>query len=200
MPSPLKAKHTQKSTLSESMQLNDSLSKELQPIVYTPEDCRKTSQNPCTVTFLKPSLHTTSFQANSNINSNNSSKMLCEVDTPLSRRKEYGQEDLDPTFIIREDTRSLKSTLPEQESLSNNNVLQRYRKRVFANSSFFFSIAFKLLAFFFFFSYISVYFIEQVCYLDYKSQCFTFINSSLSLSLNVNSLTQYFKAFNLISS
>uniref|UniRef100_A0A3Q2HCR1 Kinesin-like protein n=1 Tax=Equus caballus TaxID=9796 RepID=A0A3Q2HCR1_HORSE len=125
MPSPLKAKHTQKSTLSESMQLNDSLSKELQPIVYTPEDCRKTSQNPCTVTFLKPSLHTTSFQANSNINSNNSSKMLCEVDTPLSRRKEYGQEDLDPTFIIREDTRSLKSTLPEQESLSNNNILQR---------------------------------------------------------------------------
>lgn len=125
MPSPLKAKHTQKSTLSESMQLNDSLSKELQPIVYTPEDCRKTSQNPCTVTFLKPSLHTTSFQANSNINSNNSSKMLCEVDTPLSRRKEYGQEDLDPTFIIREDTRSLKSKLPEQESLSNNNVLQR---------------------------------------------------------------------------
>nr|XP_044609673.1 kinesin-like protein KIF18A isoform X3 [Equus asinus] len=125
MPSPLKAKHTQKSTLSESMQLNDSLSKELQPIVYTPEDCRKTSQNPCTVTFLKPSLHTTSFQANSNINSNNSSKILCEGDTPLSRRKEYGREDLDPTFIIREDTRSLKSKLPEQESLSNNNILQR---------------------------------------------------------------------------
>ncbi|XP_004263995.1 kinesin-like protein KIF18A [Orcinus orca] len=126
MPSPLKAKHPQKSTLSENMQLNDSLSKELQPIVYTPEDCRKTSQYPSAVTLLKSSSHTTSFQAiNSNTNSDNSLKMLCEVDIPLSKRKEYGQEDLESTFVICEDTKSLKSNLPEQESLPNNNILQR---------------------------------------------------------------------------
>ncbi|XP_067605650.1 kinesin-like protein KIF18A isoform X2 [Pseudorca crassidens] len=125
MPSPLKAKHPQKSTLSENMQLNDSLSKELQPIVYTPEDCRKTSQYPSAVTLLKSSSHTTSFQAiNSNTNSDNSLKM-CEVDIPLSKRKEYGQEDLESTFVICEDTKSLKSKLPEQESLPNNNILQR---------------------------------------------------------------------------
>lgn len=136
MPSPLKAKHPQKSTLSENMQLNDSLSKELQPIVYTPEDCIKTSQYPSAVTLLKSSSHTTSFQTiNSNTNSDNSLKMLCEVDIPLSKRKEYGQEDLESTFIICEDTKSLKSKLPEQESLPNNNILQRYTG-LFANSSF----------------------------------------------------------------
>ncbi|XP_062951415.1 kinesin-like protein KIF18A [Cynocephalus volans] len=128
MPSPMKAKHTQKSTLSESMQLNDSLSKELQPIVYTPEDCRKTFQNQSTVTLIKPSSHTASFQAiSSNINSDNSPKMLCEVDTPLNRRTECKQKDLDSTFTICEDTRSLKSKLSEQELLPNNNksILQR---------------------------------------------------------------------------
>lgn len=129
MPSPLNIKHPQKSALSESLQLNDSLSKELQPIVYTPEDCRKTSQNLSTVTLLKPSSHTTSFQTlGSNVNSDNSLKTLCEVGIPLNKRREYGQGDLDSTFTICEDTRSLKSKLPEQESLSNNNILQRYKK------------------------------------------------------------------------
>uniref|UniRef100_E1BDH4 Kinesin-like protein n=1 Tax=Bos taurus TaxID=9913 RepID=E1BDH4_BOVIN len=125
MPSPLNIKHTQTSVESENTQLNDSLSKELQPIVYTPENCRKTYQNPSTGTSLKPS-HTTSFQTiSSNINSDNSLKMLCEVDIPLSMRKEHGQEDLKSTFLICEDTRSLESELPEQESLPNNNILQR---------------------------------------------------------------------------
>ncbi|XP_037694432.1 kinesin-like protein KIF18A [Choloepus didactylus] len=127
MPSPLIAKHTLKSTLSESMQLNDSLSKELQPIVYSPEDYRKTFQNPSTVTLMRPSSHATSFQAiSSKTNSDNALKMLYEVDNPLSKRTECGEEDLDSTFTICEDTGSLKSELPEQESLpNNNNILQR---------------------------------------------------------------------------
>ncbi|XP_012657134.1 kinesin-like protein KIF18A [Otolemur garnettii] len=128
MSSPLKAQHAQKSLPFESTQLNDSLSKELQPIVYTPEDCRKAFQNPCTVTLMKPSSHITSFQAvSSNISSNNSLKMLMEVNTPPNRETKCGQEDLDSTFTICEDIRSLKSKLPEQESLPNNNknILQR---------------------------------------------------------------------------
>lgn len=146
MSSPLKAERAQKSTLSESVQLNDSFSKELQPIMYTPEDYRKTFQNQSTVTLLKPSSNATSFQAiRSNTNSDNSLKMSCEVDVPLSRKKEYGQEDLDSTFIICEDTRRLKSKLPEEQSLPNNNILQRYKKTVFV--FFFFFGAFKLLAF-----------------------------------------------------
>lgn len=129
MPSPLKAELTQKSSLSESVQLNDSFSKELQPIVYTPEGCRKTFKNQSTVTLLKPSSHTTSFQAiSSNTNSDNSLKMSCEVDIPLSRSKENEQEDLDSTFTVCEDTRKLKSELPEQQPLSSSNILQRYQK------------------------------------------------------------------------
>ncbi|XP_037378430.1 kinesin-like protein KIF18A [Talpa occidentalis] len=126
MPSPLKGKQTQMPTLSESVQLNDSLSKELQPIVYTPENCRKGLQNPSTVTLLKPSSHTTSFQTvSSNMNCDNSLKMFFKVDNHLNRRKEYGQEDLDSTFTICEDNRSLSNKVPEQESLPNNDTLQR---------------------------------------------------------------------------
>ncbi|PNJ15708.1 kinesin-like protein KIF18A isoform X1 [Pongo pygmaeus] len=128
MPSPLKGQHTLKSPPSQSVQLNDSLSKELQHIVYTPEDCRKAFQNPSTVTLMKPSSFTTSFQAiSSNINSDNCLKMLCEAAIPHNRRKECGQEDLDSTFTICEDIKSLKCKLPEQESLPNDNkdILQR---------------------------------------------------------------------------
>lgn len=131
MSSPLKTEPSQKSALSENIQLNDSFSKELQPIVYTPEDCRKPLQNPSTVTLLKPSSCTTSVQATcSNIYSENSLKMSSEVDLPVIRRKEYRQEDLDSMFTICEDTGRLNSKLPEQQSVSNNNIVQRYRKRV----------------------------------------------------------------------
>ncbi|XP_025874399.1 kinesin-like protein KIF18A [Vulpes vulpes] len=134
MPSPLKAAHPQKSALCESLELNDSLSKELQPIVYTPEDCRKTSQNSSIVTSSKPLSQTTRFQTiSSNVNGENSLKTLCEIDTPRSRRKEYGQEDLDSTFIICEDIKHLKSKSPEQESLpNNNNILQRLASSSFS--------------------------------------------------------------------
>ncbi|XP_036114520.1 kinesin-like protein KIF18A isoform X1 [Molossus molossus] len=126
MPSPLKTEHTQKSALSENVQLNDSFSQELQPIVYTPEDWRKPLQNPLPVAILKPLSSTTSFQAiSSKMNSHNSLKMSCEVDIPVGRRKEYGQEDLDSTFIVCEDSRSLNSKLAEQQSVQNNNILQR---------------------------------------------------------------------------
>ncbi|KAM8813306.1 kinesin-like protein KIF18A [Rhynchonycteris naso] len=126
MPSPMKAARAQKSALAERVQLNDSFSKELQPIVYTPENCRKTVQNLPTVTLLKPSTYTTSFQAiSSNINSDNSLKMPCEVDIPVSRRKENEQEDLDSTFVKCEDTRRLDIKLPEQQSVPNDNILQR---------------------------------------------------------------------------
>ncbi|XP_055993096.1 kinesin-like protein KIF18A [Sorex fumeus] len=125
MPSPLKTKHTQTSAVSESMKLNDSLSKELEPIVYTPEDYRKTSQNSSTVPLLKPPSLTTDYQSSSsNINGDSSLKILCEVDNPLSRTKEYEQEDLDSTFIICKDS-TLTRKLPEQESLLNDNILQR---------------------------------------------------------------------------
>ncbi|XP_040853103.1 kinesin-like protein KIF18A isoform X2 [Ochotona curzoniae] len=103
------------------MHLNDSLSQELQPIVYTPEDSRKPLQNPSPVAS-----HTMDFQdMSSNGNSGNSLKVLSEVDTTLNRGGEC-EEILDSTFTIDEDTRNSRSKLPEQESRPNNrkNALQ----------------------------------------------------------------------------
>lgn len=111
IPSSLDVKYTQKSILSESTQLNDSFSKELQPIVYTPEDCRKPLQNPSPA-LIRPSSHTT------NMINDNSLKTPCEVDSPLNRRTECKQ-DLDSTFTICDDIGSLKNKLPEQKSLQN---------------------------------------------------------------------------------
>ncbi|XP_006883837.1 PREDICTED: kinesin-like protein KIF18A [Elephantulus edwardii] len=122
MPSPLEAKPTQKSLFSENTQLNDSFCKDLQPIVYTPENCGRNFQTPSTRTLIKPSLDTMNSQAfNSNMNSNNCLKMVCEVDTPFNRKIKCRQGDLDSTFVICEDTKKLGSELPEKESLPNHN-------------------------------------------------------------------------------
>lgn len=128
MPSPSEGSHTEQSTSFESVKLNDSLSRELKPILYTPEVCRKTSQNPPTVTLLNSSSHTADFQSTgSNVNSDSSLKILQEVDNPPNSSKEIEQEDLDSTFTICQDQSTLIRKVPEQEPLPHNNILQRYR-------------------------------------------------------------------------
>ncbi|KAH0516678.1 Kinesin-like protein KIF18A [Microtus ochrogaster] len=123
--SSLKVKHTQKSPLSESSQLNDSFSKELQPIVYTPEDCRKSLQNPSPA-LVRHLSHTTS------IANDNSLKIPCEVDSPLNGRKECKQ-NADSSLTICDDIRSLKNNLPEPESLPNSkSSLPRHESSLFS--------------------------------------------------------------------
>ncbi|XP_003511005.1 kinesin-like protein KIF18A isoform X1 [Cricetulus griseus] len=111
IPSSLKVKYTEESPLTESTQLNDSFSKELEPIVYTPEDCRRPLQNPSPA-LIRPSSPTT------NRINDNSLKTLCEVDSPLNSRTECKQY-LNSTFTICNDIRSLKKKFPDQESLPN---------------------------------------------------------------------------------
>ncbi|CAH6788144.1 Kif18a [Phodopus roborovskii] len=111
IPSSLQVKHTEKSPLLESTQLNDSFSKELKPIVYTPENCRRPLQNPSPA-LIRPSSPTT------NRINDNSLKTLCEVDFPLNMRTECKQ-DLNSTFTIYNDIDSLKNTFSKQESLPN---------------------------------------------------------------------------------
>ncbi|XP_060228175.1 kinesin-like protein KIF18A isoform X1 [Meriones unguiculatus] len=124
IPCSLKVKHTQKSTLSESTQLNNSFSKELQPIVYTPEDYRKPQEPSPTLT--RPLPHT------AGVISDNSLKALCKVDSPLSSRAE-SEQGLDSTVIICDDIKSLRNQLPEQESLlSSKNILQRLESSAFS--------------------------------------------------------------------
>lgn len=129
MPSPSEGRQTEQSTIFENVKLNDSLSRELKPILYTPEVCRKTSQNPSTMTLLNSSSHTADFQSTgSNANSDSSLKILQEVDdNPPNSSKETKQEDLDSMFTICQDQSTLTSKVPEQKPLSSNNILQRYR-------------------------------------------------------------------------
>ncbi|XP_028622897.1 kinesin-like protein KIF18A [Grammomys surdaster] len=128
MPSLLKVKHTEKSPLSESTQLNDSFSKELQPIVYTPENCRNSLQD------LSPSLTRASSQSASVMN-DNSLRALCRVEAPLSRTE--CKEDLYSTSTIHDDDiGSLKNKLPEQESLaSSKSSLHRIESSSFSTKN-----------------------------------------------------------------
>ncbi|XP_076785521.1 kinesin-like protein KIF18A [Arvicanthis niloticus] len=109
MPSLLKVKHTQKSILSESTQLNDSFSKELQPIVYTPEDCKSSPQD------LSLSLTRAASQS-ANVMNNNSLRALCRIESPLSRTE--CKEGLHSTSTVCDDIGSLKNKLPEQQPLA----------------------------------------------------------------------------------
>ncbi|CAO2579600.1 Kinesin-like protein KIF18A [Lemmus lemmus] len=122
--SSLKVKHTQKSPLSESSQLNDSFSKELQPIVYTPEDCRKSLQNP-SPTLVRPLSHTTSIANDSSL------KLPCDINS-LNGRTECKQ-NADSSLTICDDIRSLKNKLPEPESLPNSKgSLPRHESSLFS--------------------------------------------------------------------
>ncbi|XP_052039106.1 kinesin-like protein KIF18A [Apodemus sylvaticus] len=107
--SPLRVKHTLKSTLSESIQLNDTFNKELQPIIYTPEDCKKALQD------LSPS-STRASSRSANIMNDNSLKALCSIKSPLSRTE--NEQGLYSISTKCDDTGSLKKKLPEQEPLA----------------------------------------------------------------------------------
>nr|XP_004660777.2 kinesin-like protein KIF18A [Jaculus jaculus]XP_045012822.1 kinesin-like protein KIF18A [Jaculus jaculus] len=122
MPSPLTVRHAQKSMVAESLQLNDSLSRELEPIVYTPEDCRKPCHNPSPVALVRPTSYPANLEVSSSINKNDSLTMY-EEDRPLNQRT-VCRQDLNSTFTVCEDIRNLKSKLPEDES-SNKISLQR---------------------------------------------------------------------------
>ncbi|XP_027757165.1 kinesin-like protein KIF18A [Empidonax traillii] len=57
MDSPVAARSPAASKQSSLQHLEDSLAKEVQPIVYTPESCRKPAQSCCTETVVKKALH-----------------------------------------------------------------------------------------------------------------------------------------------
>ncbi|XP_031227166.1 kinesin-like protein KIF18A [Mastomys coucha] len=127
MPSPMKVKHTQKSTLSESIQLSDSFSKELQPIVYTPENCKKALQD------LSASLTRASSQS-ADVMNDNSLKALCRIESPLSRTD--CKQGLYSTSTLCDDIGNLKNKLPEQEPLAHSkSSLHRIKSSSFSTKN-----------------------------------------------------------------
>ncbi|XP_010638747.1 kinesin-like protein KIF18A isoform X3 [Fukomys damarensis] len=118
-------KPTEKPTPSESVPLNDSLTRELQPIVYTPENCRRTVPGPSPRPWIKLPSHPAGIQAGASHGSSGISlRTLVEVVSPLHSRVTRGQGNTEP-FTTCEDNRALKHKLPEQESLPNKNILER---------------------------------------------------------------------------
>lgn len=125
MPSPLTVKPTEKPTPSESVPLNDSLTRELQPIVYTPENCRRTVPGPSPRPWIKLPSHPAGIQAGASRGSSGISlRTLGEVVSPLHSRVARGQGNTEP-FTTCVDNKALKHKLPEQESLPNKNILER---------------------------------------------------------------------------
>ncbi|XP_021119613.1 kinesin-like protein KIF18A isoform X2 [Heterocephalus glaber] len=125
MPSPLTVKHPEKPTLAESVPLNDSLTRELQPLLYTPENCRKPVPCASPRPWVRPPSHPAGIQALGPCgNSGDSLQMLGRVDSPAVCRAAHGRSATEPLTAC-EDTRALKRKLPEQDSLLTKNSLER---------------------------------------------------------------------------
>uniref|UniRef100_F7FNR6 Kinesin-like protein n=1 Tax=Monodelphis domestica TaxID=13616 RepID=F7FNR6_MONDO len=121
--SPLMTDHSRGPELSSKTQLNDSFTQGLQAIVYTPENCKKSIQNPSLQSYG------TSFQEINSLNTNSSPfhAPFSKDCIPLDRRIECVKENLESTFIIHEDTNGTNAILSEKELLpnGNDNILPR---------------------------------------------------------------------------
>ncbi|XP_032862736.2 kinesin-like protein KIF18A [Tyto alba] len=130
MDSPVTAQSPAASKYSSLSHLEDSLTKEVRPIVYTPEYCRKPVQNCCTETVVKKALQLASLQkANA-----------CNIDMPVKKTSimnstcdiipECDEADMNSTVILYEDTGKTTETStdsPMKESQTcNSSILQRF--------------------------------------------------------------------------
>ncbi|KAF1473160.1 Kinesin-like protein KIF18A, partial [Pygoscelis antarcticus] len=129
MDSPVTAQSPAASKHSSLHHLEDSLTKEVRPIVYTPEFYRKPVQSCCTQTVVKKALHLAGLQeANA-----------CSIDMPVKKASimdstcdiipECDEADMDSTVILYEGTgekteTSTDSSMKESQ-LCSNSILQR---------------------------------------------------------------------------
>uniref|UniRef100_A0A4X2JVS3 Kinesin-like protein n=1 Tax=Vombatus ursinus TaxID=29139 RepID=A0A4X2JVS3_VOMUR len=116
--SPLMTEHSGGPKPSSKIQLNDSFTQELQAIVYTPENCRKSIQNPSS-----QSSYGTGFQEINSLNANSNlfHAPFSKSCIPLDRRIECVKENLESTFIIHEDTNDTNGIFSEKELEPNGN-------------------------------------------------------------------------------
>ncbi|XP_072475380.1 kinesin-like protein KIF18A [Notamacropus eugenii] len=116
--SPLMTEHSEGLKLSSKTRLNDSFTQELQPIVYTPENCRKSIQNPSS-----QSSYGTSFQEINSLNTDSTvfHAPFSQSCVPLDRRLEHVKENLESTFTVHEDTRDTNGVFSGKELEPNGN-------------------------------------------------------------------------------
>lgn len=123
-PSPAASKHFS------LCHLEDSLSKEVQPIVYTPESCRKTIQSSCSQTVVKQALHLAGLQETNECNTGIQLRKPTSTDSMCDVVLECDEDRMDSTVILSEgtgETNGISIDLSAKKSqLCSNSILQRY--------------------------------------------------------------------------
>ncbi|NXN49584.1 KI18A protein, partial [Rynchops niger] len=129
MDSPVTAQSPAPSKQSSLHHLEDSLTKEVRPIVYTPEFSRKPVQSCCTQTVVKKPLHLAGLQEASACNIDMPVKKASITDSTCYIIPEGNEDDMNSTVILCEDTgetaeNSTDSSVKESQPRSHS-ILQR---------------------------------------------------------------------------
>ncbi|KAM9373126.1 kinesin-like protein KIF18A [Phaethornis superciliosus] len=130
MESPATCQSPAASDLSTLHQLEDSLTKEVQPLVYTPElSCKKTVQSCCTQTVVKKALHLAGLQEARACNIARPGKRKSIMDSTCEIIPECNEVDMNSTVVLYEVTgettlASTDSSMKDSQPC-NNTVLQR---------------------------------------------------------------------------
>ncbi|NXV11852.1 KI18A protein, partial [Cepphus grylle] len=129
MDSPITAQSPAPSNQSSLRHLEDSLTKEVRPIVYTPEVCRKPVQSCCTQTVVKKPLHLAGLQEASACNIDMPVKKASITDSTCYIIPECNEDDMNSTVILYEETgetaeNSTDSSVKESQPRGNS-ILQR---------------------------------------------------------------------------
>ncbi|NXJ10023.1 KI18A protein, partial [Odontophorus gujanensis] len=109
--------------------LEDSLSKEVHPIVYTPESCRKTIQSSCSQTMVKQALHLAGLREANECNVGVQLRKPTVIDSTCDVIPECDEDRMDSTVILYEGTGERKGTSTDSSAKESqpcsNNILQR---------------------------------------------------------------------------
>lgn len=130
MDSPITAQSPAASKQSSLRHLEDSLTKEVRPIVYTPELCRKPAQSSCTQTVVKKPLRLVGLQEASVCNIDMPVKKASIMDSTCDIIPECDEDDMNSTVILYEETgetteKSTDSSMKEAQP-QGTSILQRY--------------------------------------------------------------------------
>ncbi|XP_074697937.1 kinesin-like protein KIF18A [Strix aluco] len=129
MDSPVTAQSPAASKHSSLFHLEDSLTKDVRPIVYTPEFCRKPVQSCCTQTVIKKALHLAGLQEGNACNTHIPVKKANIMDSTCDIIPECDEANMNSTVILYEETgetteMSTDSSVEESQPCSNS-ILQR---------------------------------------------------------------------------
>lgn len=138
MDSPVVAPSPPASNQCSLQHLEDSLAKEVYPIVYTPDSCRKPVQGFCTQTVVKKALHLAGLEEVSACSTDMPVKKASIMDTTCDVIPECDEDVMNSTVILYEGTdetteMSTYSSVKESQPCSNS-IVQRYFPFIWARN------------------------------------------------------------------